>query len=404
MAVEADDQGYCFAPQWNIGLAKDRYIAQAVKNTDKFKYDIAFRAPNRARTCTAASWDMEEGVVKEGWCYNPLHDMESIAWLFARALLYRDHYFQRVDGLPVTPFVIGNGENTVDPFAEEDPEERIQRIKAYYTFGRALFVTRTARYKTMYQSQYLGAYLRAHPLFPGVVPLRAILINMRNKLVEQYKNVESDVTAIDHTCAEELTLDFMQELGTGYEYLTDVADNGYEIQTRSLQSEFELFCQQDKSIFPAGTKRSRDEEDDDDEDDSVSRPPKSPRTDTNSSPRKSPAVVPSLNPATPPAVVATTIPADPKYAQSDSPPANPDTRPKRHTAGVPPATRTLRSHARKIATLKTASPSPKLPSPARPARSRKPASRKGKATKNDEAVRAAAKVAAKVKSKTRKGR
>lgn len=394
MAVEVEDQGYCFPPEWLDDLKNDRYTAEDDEDSDSDSEGD--RTPDPGKLATAPKWDAATGIIKEGWCYNPLHDMESIVWLFARGLLYRDHYFQRVDGIPVTPFVIGKGENAIDPFAEENSEERIKRIKAYYTFGRGLFVTRTTRYKTMYQSRYLGAYLKAHPLFPGVVPLRGTLIQMRKTLVEQYHKAELDIATIDHTCAKELTTAFMNQLRIGHQYLMEVADRGYEIHTRSLQAEFEMFCQQDRSGCSAGTKRSRDEVDDDGEEekDSVSHPAKSPRTETNSSPHPSPVAGPSRLPATPAAAavaVAATIPTIPEPVEPSSPPAtNPPARPTRRTAGVPPATRTLRqasiSRARNLRGLRYARryllPKPPSPRPSRPSPPSPPKTSRAHATRS----------------------
>lgn len=379
MAVEVKDQRYWFTP-----LVRDRLDG----NLRVISAEAAFRKVVVSEPVVRnTSWELAEPVVNEGWCYNPLHDMESIGWLFARSILYQDHYFERMGHIPMVQFGFKSGGKIIDPLAAETVEKRIERIKAYYVFGRALFVTRTERYTAMYRD-LLNSQLQANPLFPGIAPLGGVLKIMRNKLVEQYQRAEMDITTIDHTCAKEVTLEFIRQLHNAYEYLQDVASSGYEIKTRSLQSEFELFCQQDGSAFSARTKRPRDGDNDDY---SVSHPSKFLRTETSSYPYLSPNAGPPLLPATSSTAVL--------VATATSVALKPAEQVRRRTAGVLPATRTLRSHTRKTTTLKAVETPPAYSSPARTS---KPVSRQVKVTKDDGAVRGAAGVAADVKSKTRK--
>ena len=103
-----------------------------------------------------------------------------------------------------------------------------------------------------------------------------------------------DITTIDHTCAKEVTLEFIQQLHNAYEYLEDVASSGYEIKTRSLQSGLDTLYQKDNSSCLGRTKRPRDS--DDDEEDDPSHPSKYPRREINNSLRRSSITGPSLAP------------------------------------------------------------------------------------------------------------
>lgn len=284
MAVEVKDQGYRFTPFPRGGLGKKRLDNSVQADWE----EVVVGKPVVRKT---ARWKIARRIVTEGWRYNPLHDMESIGWLLARSLFYQDHYLERVEDIPVAQFDFEWGDDVIDPFAAETAETRSERIKAYYTFGRALFVTRTERDRAMYRD-LLDGQLKAHPLFPGVAPLGEIMALMREKLVEQYQKSEMDITTIDHTCAKEVTLEFIQQLHNAYEYLEDVASSGYEIKTRSLQSGLEMLYQKDNSSCLGRTKRPRDS--DNDEKDDASHPSKYPRRGINNSLRRSSIAGPSL--------------------------------------------------------------------------------------------------------------
>lgn len=350
------------------------------------------------------------------WFYNPLHDLESILWLFVRQLLFQDHYVQwsstKTSSQPTS-------KHEGKPFrapAEESSEQRSQRITAYFTFSHPLFISRGNRLTFMRDHLCLAEQFDSHPLHPAVHWLGAVLTKMREDIVEEYIKHEADPSKIDHLCAEELHVKFTQNLSDALDEFIRRENGQFEVMARSLQAEMEKLIEQAKTVVQAAapsevttvsqsSKRSREDSADED-DESTSRPSKSPRTETNQSPRRSPieSSAPQLSPApvfpVPPAVSVT--PAAPR-----TPAIVPKARPKRRIPAVPPTTRTLRSHARNALKPECAAqPSAPSPPPA-PVRMRQvppTAARGSKVTKNNEAARAAAKIAAKIKTKTRKGR
>lgn len=353
-----------------------------------------------------------------GWFYNPLHDMESVLWLLARQLLFQDHYLHWVpdDKDPQAP-AEPPGDNIVLQ-TTETAEDRTRRIMAYFIFGHSLFVSRTGRLGFVRDPRCLPNQLDHHHLHPVVHWLGGVLTKMRDDLADEYIKHEADPTKIDHLCAEELHVKFSRVLGAAYMDFGDVENGRFEVMTRSLQAEMEMLREQAKMAAKAAapsevssgatsSKRSRDESADEEAEELITHPSKSPRTETNQSPRRSP-----IEAATPPQPLP--LPASPISSAIPVPPIDhiipsvlPKVHPKRKVLAVPPATRTLRSHARKEVKLESV-PQPRSPSPPpAPARTRKTiptATRKAKATKNNEAVRAAARVAEKIKTRNRKGR
>lgn len=395
MSIEVRSQKYCFVPFRRSVKRQSRTVIDESKA-------LCLNAEGPLMEVTIPEVDT---VLTRTWFYNPLHDMESIFWIFARQVLYQDHYLCRLDDTTVNHIVVPIGDKAVQFPTTEDPADRVRRIKAYSIVGDGLFVSRTHRHTLLTDSIQINMHLVAHPLFPAVRPLGAILTMMRDTLVEQYEKWEAALDKIDHRCAEELHVAFMGMLKDAYHAIRNVEAGNYNIMARSLQSEMAMIRDQEAmdtankvpltnsaSGSTTSSKRSRSDADDSDED-AIAHPSKSARTATNHSPRR-----PSIEDIDSLPVVTVPRPAP-----------VPKAGPKRTTRVVPFPTRTLRSHTLKVVKAEsTPQPSiPSLPPPPNPAAAhgRKTASRgRGKATKNNDAVRAAAKVAAKVKNKTRKGR
>lgn len=406
MSIEVRNQTYYFEPMEEIitgAYANLKDIQTAMRK--------AGSKPNgKTYTMTVKS------SRTRSWFYNPLHDLESIFWILARQVLYQDHYLQRLNGFSANIVTVPIGDDLVRFPPAEDSRDRVCRIKAYFALGHGLFISRAHRQAFLQSNKQLSGHLIAYPLLPAVRPLGVALTKMRNDIVKEYIKWEADLDNIDYRCAEQLHVMFANALKCAYDALSVVEDGNYEIMSRSLQSEMAMIRDQEAteaanrapstnttSEVTSSSKRSRDDTDDTGED-AILHPSKSPRTEANRSPHQqsveaidssSPVVAPSL-PAFPPPIPAPVV--------------IPKAGPKRKARVIPLPTRTLRSHT--LRTLKTESaPEPpilSLPPSSAPVRGRKTASRvargRGKATKNNEAVRAAAKVAAKVKNTTRKGR
>lgn len=407
MSIEVRHQKYCFKPM--------EQIVQTASCTNFEEVDAMRMVDSKLVKKPPAV--MVKGSLTRSWFFNPLHDLESILWIFARQVLYQDHYLEQLNSSAVHYVTVPIDDKFVRFPAAEDSEERTLRVKAYFNLGHGLFVSRAQRQFFLTSNQQLLMYLMNYPLLPAARPLGVALRSMRNDIVQEYMKWESKPEEIDHRCAEELHLMFVDWLKFAYEALSAVEDGDYQLMTRSLQSEMAMIRDQEAmaaanrapstnstSGSTSSSKRSRSDTDDRDEDaDTVAHPYKSPRTETNHSPSQRSAVaVDSLPSVAPPSLPALPPPVP-------APVVVPKAGPKRKARVIPLPTRTLRSHTLKVVkTESTPQPSiPSLPPPPPPAaaRGRKTASRgRGKATKNNDAVRAAAKVAAKVKNTTRKGR
>lgn len=404
MSIEVRKQEYCFVP-----------LPQAVQ-TASADYEEA----DAMRMYGSEDDGDDDVLIKDqptrSWFYNPLHDLESILWIFVRQVLFQDHYLQPSDQSTVD-YVTVKIDGKFERFpATEDSEQRIIRIKAYFDFGHGLFISHASRQDFLTSNQKLLKHLVDYPLLSAARPLGAALIKMRNDIVQEYAKWESKRYEIDHRCAEDLHLMFVNCLKFAIRTLAAVESGGYKLMARSLQSELAMIRDQEAlsaakqapstnstSGSTGSSKRSRSDADIDDEDENAfAHPSKSPRTETNRSPHQQSVV--TIDPLP---VVA----SPPPPPTVPSPALVPKAAPKRKARAVPLPTRTLRSHTLKTVVKTESDPEPTVLSPSpppAPVRGRKAASTaargRGKATKNNEAIRAAAKVAAKVKNTTRKGR
>lgn len=361
MSIEVRDQEYHFAPL-------EKIVRAAMANLDEvdaMRMD-AFNLAQKPRAMID-----QEHLIKP-WFYNPLHDVESILWIFARQVLYQDHYLQRFENSTVDYVTVPIDDTFVRFPATEDPEDRTRRIKAYSALGHGLFVSHASRKTFLMINQRLLQHLVDHPLLPAARPLGVALKNMRNDLVREYTKWEG-MDEINCRCAEEVHLMFVDWLKWAYEALSSVEGGEYTLMARWLQSEMAMI--RDREAMAPSTnstsgssKRSRSDAEDE------KFIAKSPRTESSRSPHQH-SVCPL--PVSPP-----------------PPPPAPIRAPKRKARAVSLPTRTLRSHAPK--TVKTDSATEPTIPPLPPA----PVLGQGKATKNNGATRAEEKV----KNTTRKGR
>lgn len=351
------------------------------------------------------------------WFYNPLHDLESIWWIFKSVLLNKDIVCKRKDSASFEikdPYV----------FAEETEDERTRRLIYHWQATRSLFSGRTSRADFAYSKGVLVDFLTYHPLHPAIRPLAEILEGMRETLAFRYQHVEKNPSTIDHTSAETVHEKFGKFLWSAWNHMRSTQ---CEIQLRSLGSQAEAISPSIRHAIIAediakekllaasgksrGSKRSWEASHDVSDTDSGRR---------SKSPRLSNAQV-SPNVDTPSETLApakakntrtilrknakrdTVIPVERDEATAAK--VKPEKAPKKSESAPLPVTRLLRSHARKAAEGSKATSPPAAPPQARAGRAAA-TQRKGaqKATKNHQSVKAAAKIAEKVKSKTRKGR
>lgn len=88
MSVEVLSQTYCFGQMEKIPPVKPSHKTMA-------EYDRLTRKVAPVRGPGGRTPTQEQSTIPaRGWFYNPLHDLESILWLFVRQLLFRDHYIQ----------------------------------------------------------------------------------------------------------------------------------------------------------------------------------------------------------------------------------------------------------------------------------------------------------------------
>lgn len=354
MAVEVRAQRFLFLPQKSEKSLRDGIVRPT-----------AIDIPVKRAPISATPGDQTVGPYT--WFYNPLHDMESIFWLMLYFITNKD-------------IVLGAPIERMDcfDFAAETEDDRRRRILAHWNFGLTLFSSRQGRKDVIGTQGVLSDHLLRNPLHPAIAPLADILCRLRNALTNHYFTIERNPPSIHHNSGQEVHDAYAALLQNAFAHLQTVP---FEVEVRSLRGAIEALpksYQQErvdkvvKSVIMStstGLKRGR-------EDGDAGRQPKSQRVSLD---QKSPS--------------RTTSP--------DAFPRDEASAPAKRSVPLPP-TRILRSHSRKAA-AKTSPPSPRPAVRARKAVAPKP--RKGKATKNHEAAKAAAKVAAtKVKSKTRKGR
>lgn len=361
MAIEVRSQYFRFLPS-------NKYKPLFSKPMDQWSVDIDATLPDSYGEPELAT----SPPTKYTWFYNPLHDLESIFWL----MLYFTGNKDITLGPPIErekPYV----------FVQETIDEYRDRILAYWNFGLTLFSSRNGRADVM-KEDVLDRHLHLHPLHPAIAPLGNILCQLRAALATRFEEIECNPPAIHHNSGGGLYDIFQTLLRRAVVHLQTVP---FDVEVRSLRGAVEALprsyradrvnnsVNSTRTDVPTGSKRVRDAGGDD------GRQPKSPRI--------------SLDQKSPSPAISSCLPEKGRSGAGETT--------RQTKTAVPLPTRVLRSQSRKAVDAKTSPPSPRPATRTRHAAV--PKSRKGKATKNHEAAKAAAKVAAtKVKSKTRKGR
>lgn len=137
------------------------------------------------------------------WFYNPLHDMESIAWIAWKTVIANDIAYN---------FPKGSRHETY----EEGIEDCRERLALAAKATRKLFHGRMDRFIVIATERnlYYTVAECIHPLLRPAIPTFA---RLRETLVGAYREVEKDTVTIDHTCADGVHEVFA-------ELLKDVAD------------------------------------------------------------------------------------------------------------------------------------------------------------------------------------
>lgn len=315
MAVEVKHQDYLFSEQYMLPKSKARKAER--RKVGDWVYGKIKEDPRIKST-----YNSLQPIAAPLWSYNPLHDMESIFWICLFYVLYRDVYC----GPPLSDR---------QRALLESREDREQRLRAQYAFGRTLFAARDGRTLIMTSNDLLPRHLSAYPLHPAITPFACLLETLREILVERFRAVERSDEPITNKCADDVYGVFIQEFRTALLHLQNF---GCDVHVRSLQREVEIL---DELSNSTSSKRTRSE----DEDDSDSHISKSLRSQLEQSPHMRP------RPNRPIVMPTPTLPAEAKPA---------------------PTTRILRSHTRKLANANpTLSSSAVNISSSSPARARK---------------------------------
>lgn len=245
MAVEVNEQEYIFDKGASVEISTKPTILDVTKLV-KGKLKAV-----RGKPVAQAVW-VQVGDERP-WSYNPLHDMESVFWICIFCILYRDIYYD----IPDAPF----RPDLQKLLEEESDEEREERIKAYYAFGRKLFAARSNRYLILTSDSFLAKQLFKHPLHPVIDPLKDLLVCLRAELVKKYREAENDSEPITNRCANGVHRVFVAEFHDALLHLQDV---GCDVKIRSLQAEAERIYQREDDV--TFSKRSRSDTDDDTDD------------------------------------------------------------------------------------------------------------------------------------------
>lgn len=189
MSVEVHHMRYMFPRPCSQHAAPVRKPVQAFRDLILQPRSDAGPAPNQ---------DTDSPLIP--WFYNPLHDMESMFWLMAYYVLFRDVY------LPDSP-------RFPPPFAEESEAERARRIKAQFEFVQCLFVQRdlSERQALMMVHNSLSDKLKEAPLHPALRPIGVCLLQARSALHNAYTNAEKSLPILladASSIASDLYMDF----------------------------------------------------------------------------------------------------------------------------------------------------------------------------------------------------
>lgn len=205
------------------------------------------------------------------WFYNPIHDMESVWWLFAWTTLNRDIYFIRriLESAPDTvvpssttgvvtrsrqrkllqPQIPIPGEDiTADDdqivpvgLAQESRATRVQRIKRQHAFALKLFVGQDVggtRTHVVAMEIFLKKQLVQHdPLHPLLHILGDYLRNSRDLLADSYRKAEANLARLPgkaNKVANKLHDQFKAIFDEANQCITGL---GVEIGVRKLSNE-----------------------------------------------------------------------------------------------------------------------------------------------------------------------
>lgn len=225
MSVEVDAMEYKFQPMPKGGTyTRFRKFAS--------KFDTGFDdnpALVREDGSDAGSSDDDSSVVKpkensedtvQKWAYNPIHDLESLFWLFFFFVAWHDVFVvpkktgtdeaTTIAKPPENPSKSGNtfdiSDSDSDPDSDltvklptryqESPEARADRIKAWYTFGEGLFIKRDSRLPVLSVPTRLENFVKEHPLHPAMKKMGDFLIACRNSLGSAYLEAEKDISSL----------------------------------------------------------------------------------------------------------------------------------------------------------------------------------------------------------------
>lgn len=164
------------------------------------------------------------------WAYNPIHDMESLFWLFFFFVAWHDVFVLLVkpDADEATPINkpsetptkpqshpsddsdTSDSDSDSDPDSDPDldptvklptrywesPEARADRIKSWYAFGEGLFVKRDARLPVLALPTRLEGFIKEHPLHPATKKMGGFLIACRDSLASAYFEAEKDIASL----------------------------------------------------------------------------------------------------------------------------------------------------------------------------------------------------------------
>lgn len=235
-------------------------------------------------------------IQEQAWFYSPIHDLESLFWLFVYFVLYRDiqllairpqrhRSLRRETGMLATSGAIANPDNLelLPDDLRETEEERVQRIKAQFNFAKGLFVERDKRLATLNVNQRMNDFLGDHPLHPslrkcvdvanqrsdsGGVHFSLLLIEARNLMKKFYRDIEQDLGSLPaarHTIGDGLHWRLRTIFIGAIDCLTPI-QNDWHVCLRSLSEQYWTLVGRKDAVEKAplelsqgGTKRKHDE-------------------------------------------------------------------------------------------------------------------------------------------------
>lgn len=235
MSVEVDAMEYKFQSVRKGGAyAGLRILGSKFSTGYRFEHPIV-----RGDNSDSESSDDDSSAIKpkensedtaHKWAYNPIHDMESLFWLFFFFVAWHDVFVLLVkpDADEATPINkpsetptkpqspsshdsdTSDSDSDSDPDSDldldptvklptrysESPEARADRIKSWYAFGEGLFVKRDARLPVLSLPTRLEGFIKEHPLHPATKKMGGFLIACRDSLASAYFEAEKDIASL----------------------------------------------------------------------------------------------------------------------------------------------------------------------------------------------------------------